>query len=64
VSILRQLVALIPSAWLLSKTGDVNMVWWAFPIAEIISLLASAYFLRRAFLDMEKKLSAPPTTED
>ena len=64
VSILRQLLALIPSAWLLSKTGDVNMVWWAFPIAEIISLLASAYFLRRAFLDMEKKLSAPPTTEE
>ena len=48
VSILRQVVALIPAAWLLSKTGDVNMVWWSFPIAEIMSLLASAFFLRSA----------------
>ena len=37
VSLLRQLVALIPAAWLLSRTGDVNMVWWAFPIAELMS---------------------------
>ncbi len=45
VSVLRQLVALVPAAWLLSRTGDVNMVWWAFPIAEIISLIASAFCL-------------------
>ena len=59
VSILRQLLALVPAAWLLSKTGDVNMVWWAFPIAEIISLIASAFFLRSAFRGMERKLSEP-----
>jgi Na+-driven multidrug efflux pump len=63
VSILRQLLALVPVAWLLSKTGDVNMVWWAFPMAEIISLLASAYFLRQAFRDMEQKLSKPLEAE-
>ena len=63
VSILRQLLALIPAAWLLSKTGDVNNVWWAFPIAEVISLLASAFFLRTAFTDMEKKLSVPQDAE-
>ena len=63
VSILRQLLALIPAAWLLSKTGDVNNVWWAFPIAEVISLLASAFFLRSAFIDMEKKLSLPQELE-
>ena len=59
VSILRQLLALVPAAWLLAKTGDVNMVWWAFPIAEIISLLASAVFLRIAFRSMELRLSGP-----
>ena len=59
VSILRQLLALVPAAWLLSKTGDVNMVWWAFPIAEIISLIASALFLRAAFRGMEIRLSQP-----
>ena len=59
VSILRQLLALVPAAWLLAKTGDVNMVWWAFPIAEIISLIASALFLRAAFRNMEIRLSEP-----
>jgi Na+-driven multidrug efflux pump len=56
VSILRQMLALVPAAWLLAQTGDVNMVWWAFPIAEIISLTASVIFLRSAFRGMEKKL--------
>ena len=58
VSILRQLLALIPAAWLLSLTGDVNNVWWCFPIAEIVSLIASAFFLRSALQGMEKRLSA------
>jgi Na+-driven multidrug efflux pump len=57
VSILRQLLALIPAAWLLSLTGDVNNVWWCFPIAEIVSLIASAFFLRSALQGMEKRLS-------
>jgi Na+-driven multidrug efflux pump len=56
VSVLRQLVALVPAAWLLARTGDVNMVWWSFPIAEIISLAASAFFLRAAFRHMERVL--------
>ena len=56
VSILRQVVVLIPSAWLLSRTGVLDNVWWCFPIAEIMSLIASAYFLRKSLKDMEKKL--------
>ena len=47
VSVSRQLIALIPAAWLLSQTGNVNNVWWAFPIAEIASLTASLFFYRR-----------------
>ena len=47
VSVCRQLVVLIPVAWLLSKTGDVNMVWWAFLIAEVISLTLSLIFMVR-----------------
>ncbi len=57
VSILRQVVVLIPAAWLLSKTGDVNMIWWAFPIAEIMSLTASVIFLRSALKGMERTLA-------
>ena len=58
VSILRQIVGLIPAAWLLSMTGDVNMVWWAFPIAEIISLIASLFFLRSALNGMERTFAS------
>lgn len=59
VSVLRQVVALIPAAWLLSLTGDVNNVWWCFPIAELVSLAASIFFLRKALRDMEKRLASP-----
>ena len=38
VSIARQLVVLVPVAYLLSLTGDVTAVWWAFPIAEVMSV--------------------------
>ena len=41
VSIARQLVVLIPAAYLLSETGVLDNVWWAFPIAEFASLIAS-----------------------
>ena len=58
VSVLRQVLALIPAAWLLSLTGDVNNVWWCFPIAEIVSVIASAFFLRSALRKMERTLSA------
>lgn len=47
VSIMRQIVVLIPAAWLLSKTNDISMVWWAFPIAEIASVAVSLLFFRR-----------------
>ena len=45
VSIARQLVVLLPAAYLLSRLGNVNYVWWAFPIAEIVSLVMSLFFL-------------------
>lgn len=45
VSIARQLVVLLPAAYLLSLTGSVNNVWWAFPIAELMSLTATVFFM-------------------
>ena len=46
VSIGRQLVVLVPAAYLLSLSGNVNHIWWAFPIAEILSLCMCLFFLR------------------
>ena len=45
VSIARQLVVLLPAAYLLSLSGNVNYVWWAFPIAEMMSLLVTIIFM-------------------
>lgn len=47
VSIARQLIVLLPVAYLLSRTGNINAVWWAFPIAEVVSLLLTIFFLLR-----------------
>ncbi|MCR5033276.1 MAG: MATE family efflux transporter [Lachnospiraceae bacterium] len=46
-SICRQLVVLLPAAYLLSLTGNVNAVWLAFPIAEVASLVLTTVFLIR-----------------
>lgn len=45
VSIARQLVVLIPAAFILAKLGGLQLVWWSFPIAELMSLLMSTIFL-------------------
>ena len=48
ISLIRQLVVLIPCAYLIGQvTGDVTGVWWAFFIAEAVSLVVSALYLRR-----------------
>ena len=47
VSIARQLIVLLPAAYLLSLTGQVNAVWLAFPIAELMSVTMTVIFLVR-----------------
>ncbi len=44
-SIMRQIVVLLPAAYLLSLTGNVNNVWWSFPIAELMSLIVTVFFM-------------------
>ncbi len=46
VSVCRQMVVLLPVAWL-SRTGRLELVWWSFPIAEVMSFTLSTIFLRR-----------------
>lgn len=50
VSVGRQLVALLPAAFLLAQFGGLQMVWWAFPIAEIVSVILSALFMRHVYV--------------
>ncbi|MFZ2764467.1 MAG: hypothetical protein WAY12_01785, partial [Trichococcus flocculiformis] len=47
VSMIRQVVVLLPAAFLLSLFGDVSFVWWAFPIADVFALVMSIYFNKK-----------------
>ena len=49
VSIVRQLVVLLPTAFALSRLGELDAVWWAFPFAELFSTALSALFLYRVY---------------
>ena len=48
-SLTRQLVVLLPVAWLLAQTGNVNNVWWAFPISEVMSAAMTTLFFVREY---------------
>lgn len=56
VSVCRQLVVLLPAAWLLSKTGRLELVWFAFPIAECVSLILSTIFLLKTMKRAKSRL--------
>lgn len=57
-SLCRQLVVLLPAAYLLSLTGEVNAVWWSFPIAEVASLIVTLFFFVRIWKNKIRILSA------
>lgn len=46
-SIMRQIVVLLPAAYLLSLLGNVEYVWWCFPIAEVMSAAATTFYFFR-----------------
>ena len=47
VSVARQLVVLLPAAYLLSLSGKVSLVWWSFPIAELVGCTCCIIFVKR-----------------
>ena len=53
VSLARQLFVLIPAAWLLARlgqqTGNPDLVWYSFPIAEIASLATTLILFSRLY---------------
>ena len=56
-SICRQLVALLPTAWLLAQTGKLDLVWLCFPISELVSLVLSIIFLRKTMRSAEERIA-------
>ena len=55
-SLCRQMFVLLPVAYLLSLTGEVNNVWYAYPIAEIVSGAVTAFFFLRIYRQKIKPL--------
>ena len=53
----RQLVVLLPAAWLLAQTGNLNLVWLAFPIAELVSLVMAAIFLKKTLRSADRVMA-------
>ncbi len=47
MSLLRQFVVIIPFAYIFSRIGGVNMVWWAFPLAEVFGMTLCLFYSRR-----------------
>ena len=59
VSVARQLLALLPAAWLLSLTGRLELVWLSFPIAEVVSVTVSTICLWHLYRTEIKPLEPP-----
>ena len=56
VSVARQLVVLVPAAYILAHFGGINAVWWSFPLAECMSVICSAVFLIMAYKKIISKI--------
>lgn len=55
-SICRQLVVLVPAAYFLSLIGNINYVWFAFPIAEIMAVILTTVFFKKVYAKVIKPL--------
>ncbi len=57
-SVCRQLLVILPVAWALSKTGNLNIVWFAFPIAELFSVALNIIFLKKTMKQANKYMKS------
>ena len=60
ISIFRQLLIVLPIAYALSKTGNLNLVWWSFPVSDVLALIFAGYLLLRTY----RQVIQPLTNED
>lgn len=58
MSLCRQLIVLIPVAWLLSRAG-LETTWWSFPIAEVVSLTICLLLYRKVDREILSRLDEP-----
>lgn len=56
-SLCRQLIVLLPAAYLLSLSGNVHAVWWSFPIAEVVSTAVTLFLYARIYKQKVKPMT-------
>lgn len=56
ISVVRQLLLVLPLAYVFSLSGKLDLVWWSFPVAEVLAGALAAVFLRRAYLRVIRPL--------
>lgn len=56
MSLCRQLIVLLPAAWILSALGGLGAIWWSFPIAEVVSLTICLLLYRKCDRELIKPL--------
>ena len=56
-SLCRQMLVLLPAAYLLSLSGEVTRVWWAYPIAEVVSTVVVVLLFSRIYKQKIKPLT-------
>ena len=56
ISVSRQLVVLLPVAYLLSLAGEIGLIWFSFPIAEAASVIAASIFFGRLYRRIIRKI--------
>lgn len=56
VSIVRQLIVILPVAFVLSKVGGLNTVWWSLPVAEAVAVIMCFFFFKRTYKNLITKL--------
>ncbi len=63
-SVCRQLVILLPVAYVLARigmsVGNDNLVWLSFPIAEVVSLTVGCFLYRKTYRDIISKVGTVP----
>lgn len=64
VSFARQIIVLLPIAYLLAKTGELNNVWLSFPIAEFMSVIVTLICFFYVYKNIIKPIGNTPTTEN
>ena len=57
VSVVRQLIAILPLAFIFGQVFGVNAIWFAFPVSEIIAVILSAMFMKKVYNEAIKPIS-------